>query len=294
MEKRDLYQTVTDTIIRQIEAGAGSWIKPWVGADMPHNATSGHEYRGVNILMLWASAAGNGYTCNEWASYKQWAAAGAQVKKGEKGTMIVYYGTATPKDACEGEEAGKAFRFLKYSHVFNAAQVEGYQPKVAERPSLAQRLEAAEAFVAKTGAVVRFGGARACYVPSRDEIHMPDFAAFTDTMTGTATENAYGTLFHELTHWTGHDKRLAREFGKRFGDERYAIEELVAELGAAFTAARLGIEAEPRADHASYLANWLQVLRNDKRAIFTAAARASEAAEYLAKLEAAAPLAIAA
>lgn len=285
-EKRDLYQTVTDAIVKQLESGAGAFIKPWVGADMPTNGTSGHEYRGVNVLMLWASAAAGGFKANAWASYKQWQAAGAQVRAGERGTMIVYAGTAIAREtveASEGEEGGRTFRFLKYSHVFNSDQVDGFELKAAERPNLAQRLEAAEAFVANTGAVIKYSGERACYVPSRDEVHMPAWEAFTDTPTATATERAYGVLFHELTHWTGHEKRLAREFGKRFGNEAYAAEELVAELGAAFTAARLGIECEPRADHAQYLASWLTVLRNDKKAIFTAAARASDAADYLAK-----------
>lgn len=285
--KRDLYQDVTDNLIRQIEAGASGdeWVMPWSGTrhGLPVNAVTGAAYRGVNIINLWVGATERGYATNAWASYKQWAEKGAQVRKGEKGALVVYYGTTTTRDPSEnGDEATREIRFLKHSHVFNAAQVEGYQAPAIERPALASRIEAAEAFVSNTGARIAYGHTRAAYAPSVDQIIMPDAERFKATAASTATENFYSTLLHELTHWTGHEKRCAREFGKRFGDQAYAAEELVAELGAAFLCAQLGIAAEPRADHAHYLAHWLQLLKSDKKAIFTAASKASAAVDYLA------------
>lgn len=287
--KRDLHQQVTDKIIAAIEAGAGEWRMPWTGqhGGLPFNATTKAVYRGVNVLTLWIGATAAGYPSNEWASYLQWQEAGAQVRKGERGSMVVYYGTTIRErenDAGEMEE--HEIRFLRYSHVFNAAQVEGWQSPPIERPNLAQRVAAAETFVGNTGAAIRYGQGRAFYSPAHDFIGMPEWEQFLDTKTATATENAYGTLLHELTHWTGHEKRCAREFGKRFGNDAYAAEELVAELGAAFLCAELGITPAPRLDHAQYLAEWLRVLRTDKRAIFTAASKASEASDYLRRLQA--------
>ena len=287
--RRDVHQDVTTKIINTIEAGAGAWSMPWHAhkAGMPANATTGAEYRGVNVLSLWVGGLAGGFSTNLWASYRQWAEKGHQVRKGEKGTMIVYYGTSTVRDPAEGgDDAERKFRFLKYSHVFNAAQVEGFQAPEVERPNLAQRIAAAESFVDKTGAAIQYGMERAFYAPSRDLIAMPDFDRFVDTATATATENAYSTLLHELTHWTGHEKRCARDLKGRFGNDAYAAEELVAELGAAFLCARLGITPEPRADHAQYLAGWLTIMRADKKAIFTAAAKASAAVDYLESLHA--------
>ena len=286
MSKPDLYQTVTDKIVAAIESGADDekWTMPWTGfhAGLPYNATTKATYRGVNVIMLWAEATAEGYPTNEWASYKQWQGRDAQVNKGETGTLIVYAGAAfreVENDAGETEE--KSFRFLKYSKVFNASQVSGWQSPKTERPDLAKRIDHAEGFVANTGAIIRFGGARAFYSPSRDSISMPDWNQFTDTKTATATENAYGTLLHELTHWTGSKRRCERKFGKRFGDQAYAMEELVAELGAAFLCAKIGITPEPRRDHAQYLAHWLATMKADKRAIFTAASKASDAVDFL-------------
>jgi len=286
--KRDLHQDVTNQIIRAIEAGAcgDQWVMPWTAGaagGMPHNATTGHRYRGVNVVMLWFEAQERAYPANQWASYKQWHGAGAQVRKGERGTLIVYAGQTVVRDPAEGgEENERTIRFLKCSHVFNAAQVDGYELPTVERPDLAERLAHAERFVTATGADIRYGQGRAFYSPSHDFVGMPDWDQFKDTDGATATENAYGVLLHELTHWTKHERRLDRDLGgQRFGDDGYAMEELVAELGAAYLCASLGIAAEPRADHARYIENWLGVLKADKKAIFTAAARASDAAEYL-------------
>jgi antirestriction protein ArdC len=168
------------------------------------------------------------------------------------------------------------------SYVFNAAQVDGYQPD-ATAPEAAPIDPIAEAdrLVAATGATIRIGGEEAYFAPKADYIAMPSQSRFTGTATSSATEGWYSTLLHELTHWSGHESRLAREFGKRFGDDAYAMEELVAELGAAFLCGDLGITVEPRPDHADYIGHWLRILKGDRKAIFTAASAANKAAEYL-------------
>lgn len=291
-----LYANVTGKILGMMQAGAGDWRKPWIasGGGLPSNGVTGREYHGVNVLCLWAAAAEKGYASPLWASFPQWRNAGASVRKGERGTMIVYLGDASKNDATDAAEgdtdASKPRRVLRYFHVFNVAQVDAAEgsdwqpPKPPELPSLAQRIEAAEHLVGATGARIVNGHSRAFYQPAGDFVGMPHITAFRDTPTASATENYYGTLLHELTHWTGHPRRLDRNLSTRFGSDAYAAEELVAELGSAFLCAALGISAEPRQDHAQYLANWANVLRADDRAIFTAAARASDAAEYIRKL----------
>ncbi len=286
--KRDLYQEVTDTIIEAIEADPGRWTRPWrTGPDgvpcgdygMPFNATTGSTYRGVNVLLLWHRAARLGFETNAWASYNQWLKRGAQVRKGERGSTIVFFRTIER----EGKDGGDPERIpvLRHYTVFNADQVDGYTPPTVQPQPLVERIEAAGDYVANTGAKVEHGGSRAFYSPFSDHIGMPYLSQFRDTDHGTAAEHYQSTLLHELVHWTGHRDRIDRELRNRFGDDGYAAEELIAELGAAFLCAELGIDSEPRQDHAQYLASWLRVLKSDKRAIFTAAARASEAAEYL-------------
>lgn len=287
--RRDAYQEITDQIIAAIEDGAGDWRMPWIAHNggMPTNATTKAGYRGINILSLWL--AGRDYPHALWASYQQWHEAGAQVRKGERGTMIVFYRDLTRevRDPSTGETSEERFPMLKYSHVFNIAQVDGATVPTAAMPNLAQRLAGAEQFVSGTGAAIRYGMARAFYAPGPDQICMPEWGAFIDTPSATATENAYGTLLHELTHWTGHKSRLERDLCKRFGSDAYAAEELVAELGAAFLCGTIGITSAPRLDHAQYLTQWLALLRADKRAIFTAASKAAAAVDYLNSLHAA-------
>jgi antirestriction protein ArdC len=168
------------------------------------------------------------------------------------------------------------------SNVFNAEQVDGFdlpEPPVLLGP--VERLERVDAFIAATGAHVFHGGSRAFYRPSTDYIQMPDEALFYDFQKRSRTEGYYAVLTHECIHWSGAKHRLNREFGKRFGDSAYAAEELVAEIGAAFLCAELGITQDTRADHAQYLAHWPKLVKSDNRAIFTAAAKASEAVAFL-------------
>ena len=292
----DIYQRVTDQIIEAIEAGAEKWEMPWHttgGADImrPINATTHKAYRGVNVLALWIAAQHNGYAANEWATYKQWQEKGAQVRKGERSQFVVFWKITDQGDETQdgGEDSsadndGQSRRvFARGYPVFNTAQVDGYTPPPQPEPlpplPTNPRNDAAEAFFAATGAQIQHGGNRAFYRPSTDQIQMPPFEAFPDVT------DYYSVLGHETVHWTSAKHRLDRDLSGRFGSEAYAAEELIAELGAAFLCADLGLTNTPRPDHASYVASWLKVLKGDNRAIFTAAARAQKAADFLHELQ---------
>lgn len=292
MNKPDVYTQVTNTIISAIEAGAGDWQMPWHRSSVfPTNIDTGKAYRGVNVLSLWVAACAKGFGTGTWGTYRQWQKNGCQVRKGEKSSLVVFYKEIEVDDPEMGNEDGNGQRgykrlIAKASWVFNSDQVDGYEPEPIPEPETpVEHIEAAEAFVQGTGAIVKHGGGRAFYRPSDDIIQMPERERFLGSDTSTPTEAYYSTLLHELTHWTGAKKRCDREFGKRFGDQAYAMEELVAELGAAFLCADLGISVTPREDHAAYINNWLQVLKTDKRAIFTAASKAAQASDYLLKLQ---------
>jgi antirestriction protein ArdC len=285
----DVYQRITDQIVAELEKGVRPWLKPWNAEHAAGRITrplraSGIPYRGINVLMLWAAATAQGFNAPLWLTYKQAQELGGQVRKGEKGSLVVYANTITrtEQDEATGEDLEREIPFMKGYTVFNAEQVDGLPAHfyAVQEPALdaVERIERAEAFFAATGAVIREGGDRAFYSMAEDRVQMPPFVAFKEP------EAYYATLAHELTHWTKHEKRLARDFGrKRFGDEGYAMEELVAELGAAFVCADLALTPAPRAEHAAYIASWLKALKDDKRAIFAAAAHAQRAADYLAK-----------
>ena len=292
----DIYEKVTQTVVRLLERGVKPWTQPWAagsGAALPlrHN---GQGYRGINVLILWGQAQEGGYAAPYWMTYRQALALGGQVRKGEHSTQVVYYGKAL-KDAEPGEGADgkKQFRFIRSFNVFNAEQIDGlpqrFHPEHPASTPVAERIPELDAFVRKTGADVRHGGGQAFYRIDQDYVQMPEFGAFTDA------EQYYATVAHELTHWTQHPSRLDRDMGrKRWGDEGYAAEELVAELGAAFLGAELGLRPDHIEDHAAYIADWLKGLRNDRRFIFIAAAKAQEAADYLLGRKAAEELADAA
>src|ERR1700722_19922482 len=272
----NIYDRVTNAIVASLEKGVDSWSRPWTvkaGATspLPYNIASGANYRGINTVMLWCAREEHGYETQCWGTFDQWKARGASVRKGEKATHVVFFKPTESRieGADGGEDTIRKGMIARGYCVFNLAQVDGYEaPVVAERPEV-ERIAHADEFFAATGADVRHGGTRAFYVPSADYISMPDIDAFR------APVLYYSTLAHEVGHWSGHDKRLDRKLNTgRFGDEAYAAEELVAELTAAFTCAHLGLDNEPRDDHAQYLASWLKVLKNDNRAIFTAASAA--------------------
>ena len=290
----DVYEAVTNQIIAAIEAGTGEVAMPWhssgAAITRPKNISTGNAYRGVNTVALWAAAATGGYAEGLWGTYRQWQDRGAQVRKGEKSSLIIFY----KEFECDDEEREDGMtnfdrRFMvKASRVFNVAQVDGFDPElIDESVDPIDPIAAAEAFVKETGALIREGGDRAFYHRVEDTITMPDRYRFRDTATSSATESWYSVLLHELTHWTGAETRMAREFGERFGDDAYAMEELVAELGAAFLCGDLGITAEPRADHAAYIDHWLRIMKGDKKAIFAAASAAAKASDFLAGLQSA-------
>jgi len=291
----DIYQTITDQIIADIESGkakGGDWIMPWHkdgkgGAGFPVSLSTGKPYRGINVIALWCSASRQGFASNLWATFKQWKAQGASVRKGQKGTKVVFWKQLrVPDENSDKDDAEKVIPMLKQFTVFNADQVDGFEgekPEVTgtDREGEAEVIETAEALIAQTGAVINYGGDRACYVPSIDQVFLPEREQFKKTETSTATECFYSTAFHELAHWTGADHRLARGKGNKFGSADYAFEELVAELGAAFTCAAVGVSTVPRADHAQYIDSWLRALKHQKRFIFEAAKHATKAADMI-------------
>jgi len=286
----DVYQKITDQIIAAIEKGAPHFEMPWhrdVARTFPTNVLSGNPYNGVNILALWAAAELSGFQTGLWGTFKQWRLLEAHVRKGEKASAVVFY--KETRREVRNKETGKTeterYLFARSTAVFNVDQVDGYEPAKPEIDNPVEIVEQAEVFVSATGADIRHGGDSAYYSPTADYIQMPPRERFTGTATSTPTESYYATELHELTHWTGHKSRCDRDLSQRFGKEAYAMEELVAELGAAFLCSDLRITNVPRPDHAGYLANWLSVLKSDKRAIFSASRKASEAKDFLVSLQ---------
>lgn len=287
---RDIHAEVTASIIAAIEANPCTPQLPWHRSTqplhLPCNVLTKNTYQGINILQLWATGFVRGYDQQLWASYRQWAQVGAQVRTGERGTSVAFYKAYEVEPKADDPDDDGNRRVLKTSTVFNIHQVTGYSLPAPTPPRSPptnpwQPLEQVEDFIATTGADIRHGGEQAYFHRTLDYVQMPERTSFIGTDTSSPLEAYYSVLFHELTHWTGAPARLDRTFGQRFGDQAYAAEELVAELGAAFMAAELHVTPAPRADHAQYLAHWLKLLKSDKRAIFTAAAKASEAVRYL-------------
>jgi len=292
--RQDIYSRITGKILSALESGVRPWIRPWSAEHAAGRITrplrhNGQPYTGINVLSLWASATAQGFSAPIWMTYRQATELGAHVRKGETGSPVVYANriVRTDQDADSGTDVECEIHFLKGYTVFNIEQIEclpdHFHALASPRTDVIERISRAETFFAATSAELSHGGSRAFYRPSTDTIVLPPFEAFRDR------ESYYATLAHETTHWTSHSSRLARDFGsKRFGSESYAMEELVAELGAAFLCADLDLTLEPREDHASYIANWLEVLKSDHRAIFTAASHAQRAADYLNALQSAA------
>ena len=287
--RASLYEDVTRRIIAELEAGRFPWVQPWghpegkgggAGPGIPRNGLTGRSYSGVNVLILWGTVIERGWPSQSWLTFRQALAAGGAVRKGERGTTVVYADRFTPE--AEKERArqtggdAKSIAFLKRFTLFNIAQCEGLRPGLTADPApLPEReiVPVAEAVIAASGVDFRIGGDKAFYVPSEDYVQVPPQPAFFDQV------NFYRTALHELTHATGHAARLDRKLMNGFGSKDYAREELVAEMGSAFLCAALGIV--PTVRHADYLASWLAVLREDNRAIFRAASQASKAADWL-------------
>lgn len=282
----DLYSRITNQIVADLEAGVRPWTKPWssgrlqgsIGRPLRYNRD---PYSGVNVVLLWSEAVASGYTAPMWMTFRQALELGGHVRKGEHGATVVYANrfTRTETDA-NGAEVEHQVPFLKAYTVFNVEQIDDLpadyrtDPEPALDPSL--RIANADCFVDSLGADIRHGGAKAYYDLIGDRIQLPPFESFVDP------QAYYATALHELAHWTMHPSRLDRVFNRKGADrEAYACEELVAELGAAFLCADLRLELTPREDHAAYIDHWLKVLKGDKRFIFSAAAHAQRAADYL-------------
>jgi len=287
-QRVDVYESVTAQIIAAIEDGVERCVMPWQGATvpvaMPLNALTEMRYHGVNVVSLWAQAATRLYPTGYWASYEQWRKLGAQVRKGERGSVIIFYKKLDGDEEPETDDCGADVPriVMRHSHVFNFAQVDGWElPDAAKRPSEVVPDEQIAAFVDATKADIRHGGYQAFYHRQDGYITMPEQQAFRGSPTRSPSEAYYAVLLHELTHWTGASHRLDRAKAKRFADRDYAFEELVAELGAAFLCSAFQLVNLPRPDHAAYIASWLRILNHDRKAIFAAASLAQQAVEYL-------------
>lgn len=291
--RQDVYSRITDQIVSSLEKGIKPWTQPWNAGHAAGPVTrplrfNGEAYSGINILTLWASAMERGFAAPIWMTFKQAQELGAHVRKGEKGSPVVYANTIqkTEIDEATGDDVDVTIPFMKGYTVFNVEQIDGLPPhyyalrESSRNPD--ERVAHAEAFFAAMGARILNGGNAAYYRPASDHIQMPLFEAFFNA------QSYYATLAHESVHWTRHPSRLDRSFEQQqWGDVGYAKEELVAELGAAFLCADLELKLEDRNDHAAYIGSWLKVLRNDKRAIFAAAAHAQRAVDYLHGLQSA-------
>lgn len=282
---------VTERIVKLLETGSiGSWIKPWVSFGAPRNMSNQRPYSGlVNQMLLAATMAEKGYAFPLWATYKQVSDMGGQVKSGERATQVVFFKpmVAKVKDQGTSDEglidetvtAGKkrTFLYLQYYNVFNLAQTDLDMPTICERSNIRLRetasVEQIEAFILASGVRITYGFDIPCYVPNMDQVRMPIQEAFM------SDEAYYATTLHELCHATGHGSRLDRDLKGEFGSPSYAREELIAELGSAFLASHLGLEANLQ--HPQYLASWLSVLKADPREIFRVAGKARQAMDYL-------------
>ncbi|MEG3124890.1 ArdC family protein [Sphingomonas sp. GB1N7] len=282
--RQSLYAEVTSRVIAELEAGRLPWVQPWDGAacgcTMPHNAGDGRRYSGINVLILWAAVIEGGYASQRWLTYRQAQAAGGNVRRGEKGTVVCYADRFTPKGeegrAQDEDRDARQVAFLKRFTVFNVDQCEGLSDAFVDVPDASiavDILPQVKCLIAAIGADFRIGGGEAYYSPGGDFVAVPPQAAFGEPM------NWYRTALHELGHWTGHRTRLDRDQRGGFGNPDYAREELIAEMASAFNCASLSIQ--PIVRHADYIGSWLAVLRNDEKAIFRAASAASKAADYL-------------
>ena len=291
--KRDFYAEVSARIIAELEAGAAPWVKPWsatAGANIPCNAVTNRPYSGCNVILLWMARAA-GYHSPRYLTFKQALDLGGHVCKGERGTKVYFVKQLEVRDDGNDNLPARLVPMMREYTVFNVDQCDGLpdivtagKPMRVRNPD--KRDELADQFLLSTGADIWEGHGEAYYVPSRDFISMPAFEAFN------GADNFYGTVFHELTHWTAHGSRLDRDLKNRFGSRNYAGEELIAELGAAFLCAEYGFDGDLR--QAGYIGHWTELLKADKRAFFTACGQASKAADYLRGLALAAPPEVAA
>lgn len=284
--RENIYREITDKIIAELERGIVPWVQPWTSSKrhcplgLPVNGMTRRSYSGINILLLWSALEQRSFASSYWVTFKQCIAMGGSVRKSEKGTHVYFADKfVLQKEKARAQETGEepnSIAFLKRYTVFNAEQCDGLPAGLfglVEPRQPCEIVPEAEALIASTGADFRIGGDQAFYVPSEDFIRIPNQTAYTDQI------NYYRTAFHELGHWTGHKSRLDRNLTTKFGTVDYAREELVAEMATAFVCASLGII--PTVRHSDYIGNWLQVLKEDARAIVKAASLASKACDFI-------------
>lgn len=281
--RADVYSRITQELVAAIDAGVGPVRMPWHhdGASItrPTNVLSGRVYRGINTVSLWAAAQTRGYVSGVWGTYRQWQAKGAHVRRREQASLAVLWKDLRRDRQANGDEDpeghGRPRVFARGFAVFNADQVDGYVPTPRRLLPESERLASADAFIANLGVRTEFGGEEAYYLPARDTVFMPPFAAFRDAVSFAAV------WLHEMGHASGASHRLDRDLSGRFGSASYAAEECVVEMASGFVLADLGLAHHPRPDHAAYIASWLQVLKEDPRAIFAAAAKAQQVADWM-------------
>lgn len=279
--KKNTYEMITEEVIAAMEAATGNFELPWnksACSGLPVNGSTKKEYKGINIVMLWISAASNGFTSNEWFTFKQAKDLKGQVRKGEKGTRVVFWKflEKETEESSENEDSKtnkSTVPVCRYFTVFNRDQIDGLPEVETSEITEVERNMNIEMFIRGTGARIVEGPINASYNPAQDFVKIPSIHLFT------SPEAYYSTLFHELGHWTGHSTRLDRDLSGRFGDTSYAMEELIAEMTSAFLCAEF--QTPNFLQHGEYLANWIQVLKDDKYAIFTAAREATKAAQFL-------------
>jgi len=273
MINNDIAQSITNKILSELEKGVAPWVKPWnANEGLPFNPITKNIYNGVNFFYLsLIQSTGEFGSSSEWVTYKQAQGAGAQVRKGSKGVNIIFYKPLEIKDKESGE--AKKIPMLKSYIVFNRDMVDGLPAQVKKEITEFEVMESCEKFIKDTRAKIIHGGARACYIHSLDQINLPEKTSFN------TSADYYATAYHELIHYTGSEKRLARLKNDSFGSEGYAFEELVAELGASMLCAYNGINAQLQ--HASYIDSWIKALRGDKKFIISASAKAQKAVNYL-------------
>jgi len=281
----DVYQRVTDRIIAQLEAGVAPWIKPWAGISepVPVNATTGRAYRGINHLVLQMEGTARGLDRNAWLTFGQAVAIGGRIRKGSHGVQIVFFQLrerVVEDGSAISDGDRRRIPLLRTFTVFPLVDVEGLPDEYYQPPAVPvwDGNARAEGLIAASGANVCHGGNRAFFRPADDLIQLPERGAFR------SADDYFSTALHELVHWTSAPKRCERQLGRRFGDDAYAAEELIAELGAAFLCAHCHIDGQLQ--HANYIDSWLRVLHSDKRAVFTAAAKAQQAADFILALNA--------
>ena len=286
--KFDLYSHVTETIIKVMESGSLEWVKSWTSTtELPHNALTGHKYKGCNIPILWLTARMNGYRFDRWMTFKQMCKAGGRLKPGQTSTKVVYWRFVNHKTKKDSDGKPVKYPLLRYWSMFNIDQMTGLDEKFYEKPessklSESEKIQHADKFFENISIKVEHGGSKACYIPSQDVIRLPEFSDFK------TAADYYSVRAHETAHATGHASRLNRDLSGRFGDDSYAMEELVAELTSAFVCASLGLKPISRdgmKDHASYLQHWIKVLKKDPKAFVKAGTLASNAHQYILSLQ---------